>query len=875
MYNQRSLYSYFLFTIISILAISFAYPFIPSAAHPAASPEVSLTFTVDSNADTLDGNPGDGVCLDSSGHCTLRTAVMEANAHAGADIINLSNFDPVLTRSGAGENNALTGDLDIKDALTIAGYGHLEAIINANQLDRAFQIMSGVAVTITQVSIGNGKIPDNPADGLPWGGGIYNQGNLTLQSCYINSNVSRTGAATGLGYYDGGDGGAILNDGNLIVASGTAIDQNHAGDGMDNNAGAGGNGGGIASYSGAVIIRDSSITNNTAGAGGDAYAGGAGAGGYGGKGAGIYISGGTLLIERSIIQGNLAGAGGASGGGTGTGGGGGSGAGIYSLVSTTINSSTIQSNQTGAGGSGNNYSHFGQGGVGGGIYIYGQPLSLSSATINNNLTGAGGLGSGGQPGGMGGDGGGILCSWSLIQADNLTLTNNHTGNGSPGGNNGGAGGEGGGLYADTCNLNLNGGLIQGNYTGSGGNGSANGGDGGSGGGLRMINTSTLTNVTVSGNWTGNGGSGATLAGNGGLGGGISKTGELNLIRCTVSSNHTGNAGSGPNGNGGHGGGIQNYSGYTNITNSTISGNSTGTGFTNGNGGGIYGSAELVSSTVVYNTTSGQGGGVYGVDTWNTIIANNSSALGSHDCYVIGFYVYNLLGNTSGCYIYDYFPTLNITNKNPQLGLLANNGGTTQTHALLSNSPAIDSGDPATPGSSGYACPVTDQRGHPRSDLSCDIGAFESTFGGSGGSATIIKPLSSAGESASFGPTLVTVTLTSSNPITLTVTKIASPPPTWPSSLPASWMITATLPTTQAPTPPNYVINLGLCYTDAEALGHEENLIDMYRWDGNSWIKQDATPNPVQNCVIKTGVTELSGWMLATPPKLFLPLIHKP
>ncbi len=61
----------------------------------------------------------------------------------------------------------------------------------------------------------------------------------------------------------------------------------------------------------------------------------------------------------------------------------------------------------------------------------------------------------------------------------------------------------------------------------------------------------------------------------------------------------------------------------------------------------------------------------------------------------------------------------------RLGSLANNGGPTQTHALLAGSDAIDAGNPATPGSGGDACLATDQRGVARPQgATCDIGAFE-------------------------------------------------------------------------------------------------------------------------------------------------------
>ena len=69
--------------------------------------------------------------------------------------------------------------------------------------------------------------------------------------------------------------------------------------------------------------------------------------------------------------------------------------------------------------------------------------------------------------------------------------------------------------------------------------------------------------------------------------------------------------------------------------------------------------------------------------------------------------------------------MSLRNINPQLGPLQNNGGPTLTHALLPNSPAINTGNPtfAPP-------PATDQRGvgFPRvQQARIDIGAFESTF----------------------------------------------------------------------------------------------------------------------------------------------------
>ncbi|WP_345309022.1 choice-of-anchor Q domain-containing protein [Candidatus Villigracilis saccharophilus] len=66
---------------------------------------------------------------------------------------------------------------------------------------------------------------------------------------------------------------------------------------------------------------------------------------------------------------------------------------------------------------------------------------------------------------------------------------------------------------------------------------------------------------------------------------------------------------------------------------------------------------------------------------------------------------------------------NIIGSDPLLGPLANNGGPTQTMALLSGSPAINAGDDAD-------CEATDQRGVTRPQGShCDIGAYEANGGG--------------------------------------------------------------------------------------------------------------------------------------------------
>ena len=44
-----------------------------------------VIFNVDTTADTVDADPGNGTCADADGYCSLRAAIMEANAQAAQD----------------------------------------------------------------------------------------------------------------------------------------------------------------------------------------------------------------------------------------------------------------------------------------------------------------------------------------------------------------------------------------------------------------------------------------------------------------------------------------------------------------------------------------------------------------------------------------------------------------------------------------------------------------------------------------------------------------------------------------------------------------------------------------------------------------------
>src|SRR5262249_32519047 len=111
------------------------------------------TFTIDDIDDLVDVNPGDGSCATENATCTLRAAIMEANALPGKDFVVVKDDlegNVTLTIPGAGEDAAATGDLDITDDIDINGirpigpdYGYLMGI-DAAGLDRIFHVLPGV-----------------------------------------------------------------------------------------------------------------------------------------------------------------------------------------------------------------------------------------------------------------------------------------------------------------------------------------------------------------------------------------------------------------------------------------------------------------------------------------------------------------------------------------------------------------------------------------------------------------------------------------------------------------------------------------------------------------------------------------------------------
>jgi hypothetical protein len=261
-----------------------------------------------------------------------------------------------------------------------------------------------------------------------------------------------------------------------------------------------------------------------------------------------------------------------------------------------------------------------------------------------------------------------------------------------------------------------------------------------GGGIAATNhgTVSLTDVTIRGNQAVGSGHAET-----GRAVGIGTEGGWTITRVTIADNHASASASAD----ALGGGIYAFGNGPSfaIVNSTITGNSAAaSGAGKSDGGGIY--VKAVNSTSTLNNvtiasnggpTGTRGGGIFlgnpgsiGADAYtlqNTIVGGNTAATGP-DCFTESGKAFVSAGTTCSraCHACGFAaqPT-DVQGQGPLLGALADNGGLTQTMALLDGSPAVNAGSPTRPGSGDDACDAVDQRcfGRPAGSR-CDIGAYE-------------------------------------------------------------------------------------------------------------------------------------------------------
>jgi CSLREA domain-containing protein len=244
---------------------------------------------------TKRGDHVPGACTNAD--CTLREAVIEANAQPGDDRVELPSRKPYnLTRElGAGPGEAEEGDLDIDSGLgnliTIAHPGEGRATIDATGAgDRAIELVG--AGTLRKLQLRDG---DANSTGEA-GGALFVDGNATLVRSRIKGSE---GSDVG--------GGIFVTDGTLALRE-SVVRRNVAG----------GEGGGIFVDNDATVeVRDSTLARNEADEGGGLFLGSDSAGNsilastisgneVTQEGGGLWNGAPTLFVRNSTVADNTA-----------------------------------------------------------------------------------------------------------------------------------------------------------------------------------------------------------------------------------------------------------------------------------------------------------------------------------------------------------------------------------------------------------------------------------------------------------------------------------------------------------------------------------------------------------------------------------------
>jgi CSLREA domain-containing protein len=198
---------------LGVLAVvAFAAVVLALATAPV-TPTSAGTFTVRSIGDDPDAMPGDGVCATAGAVCTLRAAIQEANALAGADTINFS-----IPPSGAKTISPLSALPGITEAVTIDGTTQPgfagSPIIELNGAGAGASV-NGIAVTGGTGSAIKGLVINN-----------FNASGILLQSAsganIVQGNYVGTNLAGTADLGNGGNGVSVINGSPNNLIGGTA-----------------------------------------------------------------------------------------------------------------------------------------------------------------------------------------------------------------------------------------------------------------------------------------------------------------------------------------------------------------------------------------------------------------------------------------------------------------------------------------------------------------------------------------------------------------------------------------------------------------------------------------------------------------------------
>jgi hypothetical protein len=210
-------------------------------------------FVSVSGSDTnFDKTPND--CTDPEAPCaTIQHAISVAG-----------NGDLIVLGAGTYFENVI-----INKNVTIQGDGTEGSTVNGNNSGTVLSSLAGVTASLRELTIREGSVQIGPGSG----GGVLNNGDLTVIGCTIVDNEA-------LGSSQAGAGGGIFNSGSLVIINSTI---------SDNTAGLGSGGGIFNNGLGSVTVTNATISGNSAF-----------------SGSGIFNFG-TLNLTNTIIGGGLGG----------------------------------------------------------------------------------------------------------------------------------------------------------------------------------------------------------------------------------------------------------------------------------------------------------------------------------------------------------------------------------------------------------------------------------------------------------------------------------------------------------------------------------------------------------------------------------------
>ena len=261
-----------------------------SAVSSSVSSIVYEDLIVTTTDDEPDANPGDGICDWGPGECSLRAAIMEANARPGADTITVPEGHYVIENvEDDVEDSEAINDFDITEDLIINGAGASQTLVDGNGRVGVFEIHGAIPVTLYGMKIKHGN-----------GGGIRSEkGTLRVEKSIVYDNIAASGGGIYAGsgsdltlletevsynttyYYETNtDGAGLYCDGARVWIERSAFIANEVADGPSH-------GGGVYCENGDLTVINTTFSGNVAHTLG---------------GGGLYLAGGTARLYNVTVS---------------------------------------------------------------------------------------------------------------------------------------------------------------------------------------------------------------------------------------------------------------------------------------------------------------------------------------------------------------------------------------------------------------------------------------------------------------------------------------------------------------------------------------------------------------------------------------------